>query len=356
MTKLKISGRMHLFIIISAIFVALGLAVGLVFQFVSNGYFNYSNEYGNYNCVVVNYASVDLSAFGDENGIKKICDNRFEAAGATYVAYEFGETNGGGELVFKFLTSEDINGVRSAAANINKDLNEAKDGYDPSGLSNAVFQEVKTQVGGNDAFVYGSIAIAAAIVLQCLYFAVRYKLTMAFATLVAHLHNIAIYVSFVALTRLPVGSEVFSFGVLTVLATILGTCCFFGKMRRNIKSESLAKYDLHEQTDICASESFVPVSISSLVTLVCSLVLLGVLSFNFINLLVVLSYTALVVFAVISFYYGTMFFTPSIYTGMRKVGEKFKANRLAKKTTNKVVATSKKVDNKENKQEEEKAE
>ena len=40
MTNFKLSSRMHLMIIISAVIIAIGLAVGLVCEFVADGYFN----------------------------------------------------------------------------------------------------------------------------------------------------------------------------------------------------------------------------------------------------------------------------------------------------------------------------
>ena len=44
MTKLKLSSKMHVMIIVSAVIIAVGLAMGLIFQFVSNGYFNYGDR------------------------------------------------------------------------------------------------------------------------------------------------------------------------------------------------------------------------------------------------------------------------------------------------------------------------
>ena len=55
MTKFKLSSRMHILIIISSLIIAVGLAMGLVFEFVSDGYFNYGGEYESYKSVVVNY-------------------------------------------------------------------------------------------------------------------------------------------------------------------------------------------------------------------------------------------------------------------------------------------------------------
>ena len=42
---------MHLFIIISTVIVAIGLAVGLVCQFVANGFFNPGANYASYKAV-----------------------------------------------------------------------------------------------------------------------------------------------------------------------------------------------------------------------------------------------------------------------------------------------------------------
>ena len=68
MTKLKLSSKMHVMIIVSAVIIAVGLAMGLIFQFVSNGYFNYGADYTSYNSVVVNYAYID----GKEDSINDI--------------------------------------------------------------------------------------------------------------------------------------------------------------------------------------------------------------------------------------------------------------------------------------------
>ena len=38
MTNLKLSSKMHVMIIVSVLIIAIGLAMGLVFQFVMNGY------------------------------------------------------------------------------------------------------------------------------------------------------------------------------------------------------------------------------------------------------------------------------------------------------------------------------
>ena len=58
------------------------------------------------------------------------------------------------------------------------------DAGDAASYSNsAYFHAVETNLGGEKTLIYGVIAIASAVVFQFLYFAIRYKLTMAFLPL-----------------------------------------------------------------------------------------------------------------------------------------------------------------------------
>ena len=326
---------MHLFIIITAVIVALGLALGLVFQFLSDGYFNYGAEYKSYSSVVVDYAYVDLSGFGDEDGIKEICDKEFESAGASYYAYTVGETNSGGEFTFKFSGKANTENLKKAAEAINTRLNTAREGYNPSKLSGAQFHEVKTEKGGEKAFVYGSIAIASAMVFQLLYFLIRYRITMALSALLANVHNVAIYVSLVSLTRVPVGSSVFTFGALTVLATMIGCGFLFDKMRKNFKDESFAKLEVFEQVDICANESLrITVFVSALIAVSAALVF-ALLSIGAMSITLALTPAALALISAAASVYGTAFFTPAVYSRFKAIGDEFKKNRSLAKTANK---------------------
>ncbi len=59
MTKLKLSAKMHIIVIVSAVIIAVGLAVGLICQFCADGYFNYGGDYKDYQTVEINYTSVE---------------------------------------------------------------------------------------------------------------------------------------------------------------------------------------------------------------------------------------------------------------------------------------------------------
>ena len=326
---------MHLMVIITAVVVAIGLAVGLICEFLAGGYFNRGAEYKNYNSVVVNYAYVDLSGLGDEDGVKKICDEEFKSAGASYYAFTVGDADGGGEFTFKFAENSDKEKIAGAAAAIDTRLNTGKDGYAPSNLSGAYFHEVKTEIGGERAYVYGSIAVASAIVFQFLYFAIRYKLTMALSAILANVHNIAIYVSLVAITRIPVGSSVFVFGALTVLATMIGCGFLFDKMRKSFKDESFASLDAYDQTDICARESFKAILFVSVGIAAFALLAFALLSIGAMSVSLTLTPAVLAVLSAASSLYGTAFFTPAVYSRFKVIGDNFKKNRSMAKAANK---------------------
>ena len=55
MTKFKVCAKIHLFIIISSLFIAIGMAVGTICHFCANGFFNYGGEFKSYNSVNIVY-------------------------------------------------------------------------------------------------------------------------------------------------------------------------------------------------------------------------------------------------------------------------------------------------------------
>ena len=94
MTKLKISAKMHIMIIVSAVIIALGIAVGCICHFVADGYFNYGGEYTSYQSVTVSYVVLD-----EADVSREICDKEFDKAGVKYYNYSYVDsTSAGGEL------------------------------------------------------------------------------------------------------------------------------------------------------------------------------------------------------------------------------------------------------------------
>ncbi len=323
MTNLKLSSKMHVMIIVSVAIVAIGLAVGLICQFVAGGYFNYGSEYKSYKSVVVSYDIVNFT----EDSVKEICEDEFKSAGVSYYAFTSAETDMGGEFVYKFSAGTDEAKLQSAAESINGTLNVYE-------LSNAYYHEAGTLLGGGKVLSLGAIALASAVVFQFLYFLIRYKLTMALSALLADVHNFAIFVSLLAITRIPVGNAVLAFGALTVIMTMIGCCYLHDRMRKNLKDEAFAKLGADEQSDICARESLVPVSAAAVAFAVTAVILFVLLSISALSVAGVISAVLSALFAAVATVYGTAFFTPSIYSRFKRIGDEYKATHT-KKTSKK---------------------
>lgn len=323
MTNLKLSSKMHIMIIVSVVVIAIGIAVGLICEFMAGGYFNYGGDYNSYNTVVVSYAYVE---YPDQSEVKELCDTEFDKSGVGYYACVYGETDLGGEYVFKFSKSVDEAKLSAVAESINEKIGNS----DAATLSNAYYHSLETELGGKKALVYGSIALAAAVVFQFLYFLIRYRLTMALSALLADVHNLAIFVSLLTITRIPVGSSVFAFAVLTVLMTMIGCCFLHDRMRKNIKNESFVKLDVNEQSDICAGESVVNIAVSSVSLVVAAVVLFVLLSISALSVSLILAPVIYAVLGAIANVYGTAFFTPAIYSRFKRIGDNFKAEHTKK--------------------------
>ena len=322
MTKLKLSSKMHLFIIISVAVVFIGFLVGIICQFVAGGFFNYGAEFKSYNTDEINYAYVD---FSEEEKVVEICDGVFDKAGVSYYNCASGDTSDGGKIIFRFSAGSDEKTLADAANAIQTLLNGDKE----SSQSYAAFHKVQTTLNGGRVLTYTSIAIASAVVLQLIYYIVRYKLTMALGALLANFHNLALYVALLAMTRIPVGLSAVAFAALTVLFTMIATGYMFDRYRRNLKKENFAKLDGDEQTDICVRESLVNSLYPAIGVAVLAVILFVMLSVSAMSVVGVISPVVLSVLAVASAIYGSMFFMPPVYTRIKRIGDAVK-NRSKK--------------------------
>lgn len=334
-TNIKLSSKMHLFIIISCAVVAIGLMVGLICRFVADGYFNYGADWASYKSVTV-YSSI--MEYPDEGAVKEVCEKAFKEAGVSYYSESCGDQTGeyvGKAVVYKFTKSTDGKKLGKAVELIEADIKLQADGNLPQ--SSASWHEVNGLLGSGKALWRGAVALASVIVLHFIYFAIRYKLSMALSAVLADLHNLAIFLSLLAITRIPVGSSIIAFGVLTVLLTVIGTCFLFDRMRKNFKDDELKKLDAFELVDISANESF-KINLIMPACLDVAAVVLFVLSA--ISALSVLSIITPILCAVVSFLacaYGTLFFTPAVYSRFKVLGDGFKKKhaRAPKEKTSK---------------------
>jgi len=321
-TDFKLSSKMHLFIIISCIIIAVGIVVGTICQCVANGYFNYGADWSSYKSVTVSYSVVE---YNDEKDVKDICEKAFKDSGVVYYSESYGDLTGvivGGQYVFKFNKSVNDTNLNKAVEAINSEFA----GGHAEGehvFSRAVANTVDGLLGSGKALWRGAVAIASVIAFHFIYFAIRYKLAMALGAVLADVHNLVIFASLLSATRIPVGSSVITFAVLTVLATVIGTCFLFDRVRKNTKDESCAKLTAFELVDKSASESFkinlfLPVALAA--TAAIMFILFSISAMSAISVMSSV-FCALVCF--VSCGYGLLLFTPSVFSRFKQIGDEY---------------------------------
>lgn len=322
MTKFKVCAKIHLFIIISAIVIAIGLAVGTICQFCAGGFFNYGGEFSDYKSVTVEYylpVSEDeaLTACEDALGSMK--------------AYEFAndKTTSGGKIVYKFVTSTDTETLKNAVTKINEQLGVRGD----LNKGCAAYHEGTVKEGGSKAITFASIALAAAAAFQFLFFVVRYKLRAAYSALLACVHNLGLFVALAAITRVPVGAEMIAIGAAVVFVTMIFSAVLFDRTRRNFASDKYAKSERLEVVDTSACEVRV-LTLTSVCALAAAAVIFGAFAAIAQTFAGALAPAALVVLGVVAVGYGAIFFTPAVHGAIdqtcESVGKSLKSGKKKK--------------------------
>lgn len=299
MTNLKVCKKLHIFIFISVIFIAIGMAIGTVCHFVANGFFNYGDEFASYKSISVCYYYSEHKADTD---IKAICDEAVAEVNPIGVSYA--TTDVGEEFVYRFSASADNAKLEAAVAAINAKF----DGLE----SSATLHEGVVDKGGTKNIVYAAIALASAAAFQFLYYIIRYKLRAAFSALLACVHNLGVYAALLALTRIPVGGEAIAIGAAVVFVTMLLSGLFFDRTRKNFKSEKFAKSERIEVVEASASEVRV-LTFTVLCALAVVAVVLGAFAAISAMYIGALAPCGIAVLGLIACLYGSVFFTPAVH-------------------------------------------
>lgn len=320
MTKFKVCSKIHLFIIISVIFITIGMAVGTICHFCANGFFNYGDEFSSYNSVTVTYVS---SEFKDDEAVKPVCEGVLKE----FKAYEVSsaDTSLGGEIVYKFSSRVDAEELRTAVDKLNEELH--KDGRT---LCYASLHEGVATVGASRVITYASIALASAVAFQFLYYIIRYKLRAAFSAILACIHNLGVFVALAAITRIPVGTETIVIGTAVVFLMMLLTGILFDRTRKNFASDRYLKSDRLEVVDTSACEVRW-LTLISLCSLAVAAVVFGVFAAISKLWFGAFSPFAIMLLGLVACAYGAMFFTPAVHGGIDALCEKVKSSRGKKK-------------------------
>ncbi len=310
MTKFKVCAKIHLFIIISSVLIAIGLAVGTICHFCAGGFFNYGGEFSSYKSVTVRYY---MPVTEDE--ALSVCEDAL--GGLKSYESATSRTNDGGEIVYKFVTSTDTEKLNSAATKINEKLGERIE----LNANSATVHESTVKEGGSKAITFAAIALSAAAAFQFLYFIVRYKLRAAYSALLACVHNLGVFVALAAITRIPVGAEMIAFGAAVVFVTMIFSAVLFDRTRKNFASDKYAKSERPEVLETSASEVRM-LTFTSVCALAAAAVIFGIFAAIAQMFGGALAPAALVILGAVAVGYGAMFFTPAVHGAIDQTCEK----------------------------------
>ncbi len=313
MNKLKVCPKIHLFIIISALFIAIGMAVGTICHYISNGFFNFGGEFSSYNCVTITYDSLR-----DADTVKPICEKVLSDFNAYEVSVSDAKT--GGEIIYKYNSSTSVEKLQAAVDKLNASL-AVDDGDELLGV--ASLHQGKVEEGGDRAVKMAAIALASAAALQFIYFIFRYKLRAAFSALLSCIHNLGIFVALAAITRMPVGTEITAIAAAVVLVTMILNCLLFDRTRKNFKNDKYAKTDRKEVVEISASETRVSTLIACSAIAVAAVLVAVFAAISSLSIAAVAP-AMLAVFGAIACCYGCLFFTPAVHSAIDGTCEQVK--------------------------------
>lgn len=321
MTKFKVCKKIHLFIIISVLLIAIGMAVGTVCHYIANGFFNYGGEYSSYKSVTVSYY---YSEQNENTDIDAICEEAFADVNAISVSTATSDYCK--EITYKFSLNEDNTKLEAAVNAINAHFTNLESG--------ATLHEGTTFVGGAKNIVYAAIAFASAAVFQFIYYVVRYKLRAAFSSILACVHNLGLYVALLAITRIPVGAEAIAMGGVVLFVTMILCGILFDRTRKNFNNEKYAKTDRLEVVDTSACEVRM-VTFTVLVALAIAAVVLGAFSAIAAAYIGAFMLGIVALLGVVACAYGMLFFTPAVHGAIDACCQGVGSHKGAKSATKK---------------------
>lgn len=309
----KLSSKTHIFLIISILIIAIGMAIGTVFHFISDSFFNYGDEFTDYSSVTVTYLIAEQS----EEDVDKVCTQSFGDLKPIEVNYAKDvQGSSVSEITYKFSGNTDSAKLESVVKAINSKIST------DDGLSVAAYHKAQTLVGGSKVLVFTAIALGSAVAFEVLYLAVRYrKLGMVLAALAAQVNNFGLYAALLAITRIPLGIEGVAFSALVVALTAIASCVFFDKVKFGLKDGSYNRATVGELIDGSAKSTYKINATLCAATAVAIIIVAVFAAIAYGSALTLAAY-AVALIAVLACWYGFSLFTPAIYGGLAKLDVK----------------------------------
>ncbi len=306
----KFSSRIHLYIAVVCLVLAIGAAIGTIGHFIWGGFFNYGVDYASSHSVSVSYYVTDYTS----GQVQEICENNLGGLGG----YTLTKSDSNGKMEFTFSADSDGDAIKQAVEKINAELDTK------TGINVATYHEAEGLVTNVGTYIWCAVAVASIIAVQAVYIAVRYKIGMAAVSLISNVAGAAMFVSLLAAVRLPLGSYVAPVAFVCVLLTMICSQYFFAKARACFKEDGMSAVPSLEQTDCAASRSWRRILLICGIVFGASVLTAVALAVAAPTIAFASPAVAAAVAAAVSFFTSAMF-TPAIYSRFKLVSDKRKA-------------------------------
>lgn len=310
MNNFKFASKLKIFAAISFVIIVLGMALGTVFHFIGNGFFNYGGEYSSCKTVNVNYV---YSEFGKEEDIITLCETEFEKAGLKSYTSVSASSSTSNNITYKFSYGTDDKALEEAVAAINESIASATKDFNDVTQSRASFQTERTLQGGEKAVSRAAIVLGVIIVIQALYALLRYKLSAMLTSCAIQLHNLGLFAALLALCRVPVTSAAATFAVMAAIVTSVILGLTLEALKRARKDSDNAKLLIDEICDLTSGKAFKTNLLFSAFLAIAAILVYVFTAISALSPVVILSASACALVAFVSSFYGSVFLAPAVY-------------------------------------------
>lgn len=302
MNKSRIFKLWPLFTAVSAVILIAGLVLGILF-----GY-NYAADKIESKTIEVTYDAVVLIGEKTEEDLQKLCEDQIKACGLKYTQKRTYEVTNGGMLEYTFASSASAEKLQAVKAAVESAI-YAEDSVYADAEMYVNVHEYRAQPM-YEAIWRGAIGVGVGVIVALVYVGIRCGLGRALVGACLALHDSALVLAILALTRIPVYTYApVLFASVGALLSVLLWLIQSVKMRENFKEASFRGVSAAEA--ISASlKSSLPAIVAILIALAVPVALFGGIAVGGVRLFVLPLLLPIAVSAYSSLCLGPVLYAP----------------------------------------------
>lgn len=326
-TNFNPNNKLPVWVAIWAVILAAGIALSIAFTFLPGmSVFNATASISDTKSLVVSADSFINLDESYETALTDICQKAIAEEKLTVIKTEKPASQKGVSFEFKFAADADTSklewiGEKIVAA-VNTDNVLSENGVAFTAVEYSV-KESQAQ-HATDYIWRAAISAGVMLVVAFAYIFIRYSLSMGLAALIGGIADAGMMLSLMIITRIPATTTLAVVAVAVVLYSVLLSLVSFSRMRKILKSEEYKNADIDEGMKAATADNMLPMLLIG-----ASVVILSGLLAIFAGEMVRSAAIALIL-GVLGSSFSAICAKPALVAAFRKVGKKFKDNKLAK--------------------------